>query len=325
MMVSRTPFRISLCGGGSDLPSYYLMHGGCVISTSIKRYIYIIVHRSFHDQIILKYGKTEIVKTPHDIQHSIFRCVLGMFSAQSIEIASISDIPSGTGLGSSSAFTVGLLNALYKHNGNARTQTELAEEACLIEIDMLKSPIGKQDQYAVAVGGLNMIHFHQNDTVSIEPILMSDEARQKLQENLVMVYTGITRSTNEILKEQHDSMVSSKQINSMKEMVNLTYNLRQILESNNFDRIGDLLNDGWKIKREMTKRITNTYIDEIYSFALRNGAEGGKLLGAGGGGFLLLYCLKERQEMLKTAIRKRMMSVEFDMDGTITYNIDKDK
>ena len=227
MIITKTPFRISFSGGGSDLPSFYREHGGCVISTSINKYMYISIHPYFDENaIMLKYSKCELVRDTNDIKHPILRSVLEQNSLTGVEITSTADIPSGSGLGSSSSFTVGLHNTIGCYKGKYTSKAKLAELACATEIDMIGSPIGKQDQYAASFGGLNFFKFNRNDTVSVEPLIMSVETYQKLQGNLLMFYTGAVRSANDILKEQNFNMKKPDKISSLLKMCELTYHMR---------------------------------------------------------------------------------------------------
>ena len=297
MIISKTPFRISFAGGGSDLPAFYQKGIGAVLSTSIDKYIYIAVHPFFDpSKIQLKYSKTELVSAISDIQHPIFKSVLDMFQLNGVDINSIADVPSGTGLGSSSSFTVGLLNALFAYQNKMVSQEELAALASHIEIDLLKSPIGKQDQYAAACGGLNLITFYPDETVNVEKIIMQPAKKKELEENLIMIYTGDVRSANSILMEQKRAIEESEKYSCQEKMVDLAFDLKKVLEQNNIDDFGTILHQGWLLKKSMTQSISNTLVDDIYAKGLKAGALGGKLLGAGGGGFVLFYCPKDKQE-----------------------------
>lgn len=326
MIISRTPFRISFAGGGSDLPSFYRHEVGAVLSTSINKYVYLAIHPFFDARNIqLKYSKTELVSSINDIQHPIFKEVLGMYDLRGVDLNSIADIPAGTGLGSSSAFTVGLLNAVNAYNEKAISSERLGELACEVEIDRLGSPIGKQDQYAAACGGLNLISFYPDESVHVEKIIMNASKKKELEENLIMIYTGDTRSANSILLQQNEAISTRDKFESQKRMVQLAYNLKQTLEDNNIDNFGRFLHEGWLLKKSLIKAISNSLVDDIYEQGLQAGALGGKLLGAGGGGFILFYCPKEKQKYFRHRMSKYTeMDFQFDNHGTkIIYIGDK--
>lgn len=325
LIITKTPFRISFAGGGSDISDFYREYGGCVLSTSINRYMYISIHPYFDERkTALKYSQTEIVDDINDIEHKIFRCVLCDKKISGVEISSTADVPSGTGLGSSSSFTVGLLHTLYCYKGKYISKAELAEEACNVEINKIGSPIGKQDQYAAAFGGLNFISFHRDDTVSVEPVITKSETIKTLQENLIMFYTGITHNANEILKEQKRNSSLSDKVKNLKEMCGLAKNMKKALENNDLTNFGDFLNEGWIRKKELAVSVSSSKIDEYYNIALKNGALGGKLLGAGGGGFLLFYCPKEKQEILKSSLSLKPFDFKLEHNGSsVIYIGDK--
>lgn len=300
MIIVRAPFRISFGGGGSDLPQYYRNWGGAVLSASINKYIYIDLHPFFDEKRIqLKYSQTENVGAPGLIKHRIFRCVLERFNLCGVELTSTADIPSGTGLGSSSSFTVALLQCVYAYMGMHRSKAALAAEACEIEVEILQSPIGKQDQYAAAMGGLNFIRFEKDESVFVEPVTINRSRMDEFNSRLVLFYTGITRDANGILEEQGRAMQDgSHKECAMHKMVALAGAMRDCLEAWRLDDFGALLHESWKLKRSLTGHISNGRIDDIYELALSAGATGGKLLGAGGGGFLLLYCPPGKQANL---------------------------
>lgn len=325
MIITKTPFRVSFCGGGSDMADFYREYGGCVLSTSINRYMYMTMHPYFdEDRTALKYSQNEIVEDIKDIKHSIFHCVLNDKKISGVEISSTADVPSGTGLGSSSAFTVGLLHTLACYEGKYISKGKLAEEACKVEIDKLGHPIGKQDQYAVAFGGMNFIRFHIDDTVSVEPVIARKETMCMLQENIVMFYTGLTHDANKILLEQKQSIKDADKVQNLIRMCELARCMKQSLEQNELGDFGAILNESWIKKRELSGSISNPLIDEMYECALQNGAVGGKLLGAGGGGFLLFYCPKERQAFLKEKLNLKPFDFRFEHDGTsVVYIGDK--
>ena len=245
MIITKTPFRISFAGGGSDMADFYREYGGCVLSTSINRYMYLSLHPYFDNRkTALKYSQTEIVNNLNEINHTIFRCVLNDKQIEGVEISSTADVPSGTGLGSSSSFTVGLLHTLYCYKGKYIAKAKLAEEACKVEIEKIGSPIGKQDQYAAAFGGLNFITFHQDDTVSVEPVIAKPETIRDLQDNLVMFYTGITHNANEILAEQKKNISQEDKTKNLIQMCRLAQDMKHSLENNELSDFGAILNEG---------------------------------------------------------------------------------
>lgn len=317
MIITKTPFRVSFCGGGSDMADFYRKHGGCVLSTSINKYMYISIHPYFNEnQTALKYSQNEIVDDVSQIKHRIMKQVLTDMDVSGVEIVSTADVPSGTGLGSSSAFTVGLLHTLNCYKGKYVSQEKLAEEACKVEIEKLGAPIGKQDQYAAACGGLNMITFHQNDMVTVEPVIMNRETYHALEDNLVMFYTGITHDANQILAEQKQNISQVDKTNNLIQMCGLAREMKASLEKNDTSEFGRILNEGWQLKRQLASGISGQAIDEMYDKAMKNGAVGGKLLGAGGGGFLLFYCEKEKQPALEAAMGLKRFDFRFEFDGT---------
>ena len=325
MIITRTPFRVSFAGGGSDLADFYEKYGGCVLSTSINRYCYISIHPYFNEQgTMLKYSESELVTDLSQIRHRIFNCVLNEVKLQGVEITSTADVPGGTGLGSSSTFTVGLLNAVNCYRGKYLSKGKIAAKACQVEIEKLGSPIGKQDQYAAACGGLNFIRFHPDGEVSVSPIVMQPETYRRLQQNLVMFYTGDVRSANAILAEQKRNISAEDKAKNLRRMCALAEEMKGALEQNDLSSFGRLLNDGWELKRTLASGISNPAIDEAYDTAMKNGALGGKLLGAGGGGFLLFYCEPDKQEQLRVALRLRPFPFSFEKDGTsVIYIGDK--
>lgn len=317
MIITKTPFRVSFCGGGSDIADFYREHGGCVLSTSINKYMYISVHPYFNEnQIALKYSQNEIVDDVSQIRHRIMKQVLTEMDISGVEIVSTADVPGGTGLGSSSAFTVGLLHTLNCYQGKYVSQMRLAEEACEVEIEKLGAPIGKQDQYAAACGGLNMITFHPNDMVTVEPVIMKKATYHVLEDNLVMFYTGITHDANTILAEQKQNMSQTDKTRNLIQMCGLAKEMKASLEKNDVSEFGRILHEGWVLKRQLASGISDSVIDEMYEKAVKNGAVGGKLLGAGGGGFLLFYCEKERQPELEAAMGLKRFDFRFEFDGT---------
>ena len=325
MIITRTPFRISFAGGGSDLKEYYFKYGGSVLSASISKYVYLTMHPFFHDnKFFLKYSSNELVDNVDNIQHRIIKQVLKDYEIKGIDFNSSADIPSGTGLGSSSAFTAGLITLCNAYTGKYMNTEDIAAYASNIEINKLGEPIGKQDQYACAVGGLNFIKFNQDDTVSMEKILLSSEKIKKLEDNLLMFYLGTTRAASSILSEQkNNTMINQQKVKNLHRMVTLSQDLRMELLNQNIDSMGDILHIGWMYKKELASQISNVKIDYYYNLAMKNGAKGGKLLGAGGSGFLLFYVLKEHQERLRKSLSElEELRFNFDNEGTkvIYYN-----
>lgn len=312
------------------MADFYRSHGGCVLSTSINKYMYLSIHPYFEkSQTVLKYSENEIVDDIKDIKHRIFYQVLNDMNINGVEIVSTADVPAGTGLGSSSSFTVGLLNTIYSYKGKFASKGKLAKEACEIEIEKLKSPIGKQDQYAAAYGGLNFIKFNKDDTVSVSPLIMSGETYRNMQDNLVMFYTGKSRFANEILSEQKKNINKEEQVEeNLKIMCRLAEDMKLSLEENDLSSFATYLHEGWILKKTLASGISNPDIDKAYDLAMESGAKGGKLLGAGGGGFLLFYCEKGKQNKLRDTMLNEMDMEEFDFkfenDGTsVIYIGDK--
>lgn len=326
MIITKTPFRVSFCGGGSDIPDFYKEYGGCVLSTTINRYMYLTIHPYFDEQkTALKYSQNEIVENINDIKHSIFHCVLNEKKISGVEISSTADVPSGTGLGSSSSFTVGLIHTLACYQGKYYSKAKLAEDACKVEIEKLGAPIGKQDQYAAAFGGLNFITFHKDDTVSVEPVITKGSTLKELQDHLVMFYTGITHDANKILAQQKQNIAAkTDKVKNLISMCELAKNMKESLENNEIKDFGNIMHESWMKKRELAGSISNTRIDELYECAMEYGATGGKLLGAGGGGFLLFYCPKEKQPLLREKLRLKPFPFAFEHDGSsVVYIGDK--
>lgn len=325
MIITRTPFRISFAGGGSDISSFYEKHSGCVVSTAINKYMYISVHPNFDkNETVLKYSKRETVSDISQIEHQYFRQVLTNLNVSGVEIVSTADIPSGTGLGSSSSFTVGLLHSLYCFKGKFVSKERLASEACEVEIDQLGNPIGKQDQYAAAYGGLNYIEFQKDGSVFVEPIVMKTESLRLLESNLMMFYTGQLHSASSILKEQKNNITSGEKEANQLKMCEYARELRDELQNNNIDVFGEILHKNWLLKKSLANGISNPEIDIIYEKALNAGACGGKLLGAGGGGFLLFYVPPAQQDSVKKAVALPQLPMQFDRQGSsVIYVGDK--
>ncbi|MFV9505130.1 MAG: GHMP kinase [Oscillochloridaceae bacterium umkhey_bin13] len=320
MIISRTPLRISFAGGGSDLAAFYHHEPGAVVSMAIDKYIYITVNKKFDDQIRASYSITEIVTRLDELKHELIRESMRMVGCErGVEITSISDIPSqGTGLGSSSTYTVGLLNALYAFRGHYAGAERLAREACRIEIERCGAPIGKQDQYIAAYGGLELIQFNPDETVFVDPVICSVRTRASLQQHLLMLYTGATRQTGTVLNEQRTNTErDAAKRQNLRRMVQLTYELRTALMHDQLDAFGAILHEGWMLKRELASGISNPQIDAWYERGRAAGAQGGKILGAGGGGFLLLFAPPERHQGICAALPElRPVAVALEPQGS---------
>lgn len=327
MIITKTPFRISFVGGGSDLEAFYRQHAGAVLSTSINQYMYISSHKYFEEnQIRVKYSQTETVNKVDDLKHPILKVVLEKFGLNGIEISSIADIPGGTGMGSSSSFTVGLLHNLYTSIGKKVTKEELAQEACLIEIELLKEPIGKQDQYAAAYGGMNVIRFETDGTTTVDPVDISTAAKEELESNLLMFYLGTQRRASDILTEQRKNTADADKTATLQKMVDLVYELQSSLENGHMSDMGRILHENWILKQQLASAITNPDINECYETAIKNGATGGKLLGAGGGGFMLFYCPKDKRSQLINSLGKlKRFNFAFENKGSSVIYPEKQK
>lgn len=323
MIITRTPLRISLGGGGTDLPSFYGEHGGgFLIAAAISKYVYIAVHRNFDDDLIIKYSQVERVPSPADIRHPILREALTMMGIDGgIELTSMADIPAGTGLGSSGSFTVGVLKALHSHVQRPVTNEELAALACHVEIDRLGERIGKQDQYATAMGGLTAFHFHPDETVTVEPVAMPDEAKLTLEENLVLFYTGLRRSASDEIASQIDDDDRSRQIvdDNLKAVRDLGHESCRALEAGDLDRFAGLMNEQWRLKLDRAPSDLHGQIDDWLRQGIAAGAAGGKLIGAGGGGFLLFYAdVKAELRNTMSALGLEEVRFSFDHEGSMT-------
>ena len=315
MIVVQTPLRMSFAGGGTDFDEFYLSHGGAVISTAIDKYVFIIVKERFDDLICLNYTKRERVERVDDLQHELVREAMRMTGvSKGVEITTLADIPAeGTGLGSSSSVTVGLLQALYTYQGELTTAKKLAEEACRIEIDILKHPIGRQDQYIAAYGNLRFITF-SDAGVEVEKVELPPEEKRRLNDALLCFYTGVTRKAREILEEQKANI--NDRLNVLGEMKKLAFQAKGAIMRGAFDEFGEILHSSWELKKTLASKITNPQIDEWYEAARKVGAIGGKITGAGGGGFLLLYCPKEKQDAVRKTLKLRELPFRFESDGS---------
>jgi len=305
MIISRTPLRVSFFGGGSDLPAYYRRHGGAVLSATIDKSVYVTVSRKFDDAVRVSYSRTEEVARAADVEHPLVREALGLLGIDGgVEITSVADIPArGTGLGSSSSFTVGLLNALHAHQGRRVSARELAEQSCVIEIDRCGEPIGRQDQYAAAFGGLNLIRFHSDDRVEVTEARCPAEAKAELQRRLLFFYTGVTRPAGPLLGALSAEVARpGAAASATGELSGLALAAADALGAGDVDALGPMLDQAWRLKRSLAAGISNPAIDAAYDAALAAGAAGGKLLGAGGGGFLMFIAPPARQDAVRAAL-----------------------
>ena len=317
MIITRSPLRITFGGGGTDLPSYYRRFGGFLISGAINKYVYINVMRPFKPGIFLKYSRLENVMSPDEIQHPIIReAIKAMnFPEHQIEITTLADIPAGTGLGSSGSFGTALIRALYSFDRRHIFPRELAEQACEIEIVKLGEPVGKQDQYIAALGGLTCLTFNPDDTVDVAPLRLSAESLIDLEENLLLFFTGFSRNAGQILKDQdtrtgHDDETMLKNLHEVKEM---GQRAKVLLESGKLNDFGLLMSEQWEQKKRRSGGMSNPSIDEWYHQGLKNGALGGKLVGAGGGGFLLFYA-EDHIRLRRSMVKAGLTEVRFDFD-----------
>ena len=320
MIIARSPLRISLGGGGTDLPSYYREHEGFLIAAAIDKYVYVTINRPFNEGIYLKYSEIEHVKTVDEVSHNIIREALKLenLNTPQVEISSIADLPSGTGLGSSGSFTTALLKALYAYRHRHINPEELAELACAIEIDRLKEPIGKQDQYIASVGGITCFAFHKDNSVTFAPLKISRETFHKLEDTLLLFFTGFSRSASEILKDQHIKSQKNDldMLNNLHFVKEIGYLSKDALESGNTDKFGELMHQHWEHKKKRSGGMSNQDIDTWYETALKNGAIGGKVVGAGGGGFLMFMAddaAKLRSAMTKSGLQE--VRFKFDFEG----------
>jgi D-glycero-alpha-D-manno-heptose-7-phosphate kinase len=319
MIISRTPLRMSFVGGGSDLPAYYREEEGAVLSTSIDKYMYLCVNRKFDGRIRLSYSRTEEVDTASQIEHPLVREALAMVGIDGgVEIASMADIPSkGSGLGSSSSYTVGLLHALHAYRNQYRSKDDLARDACHVEIDRCGEPIGKQDQYAAAHGGLNLIRFLPDESVIVDPVICAPELTRRFEESTLVLFTRRTRSASAVLAGQSAAMQDAQRRALMRRMVQIAFEFKRELETGSLDAVGSLLDENWRLKAQLSKGISDPEIDGWYAAALKHGASGGKLLGAGNGGFLMLYAPPERHASIAAALPDLVPTrFRFERNGT---------
>lgn len=319
MIITRTPLRMSFVGGGSDIENYYRDNGGSVISTSLNQYVYINIHKSFDYSVRVAYSKVEDVAHFNEVKHPLVRAVASYFNIDAgLEITSIADIPAkGTGLGSSSSFTVGLIHAFAAQTGIHISKAEIADIACQVEIDHCKQPIGKQDQYAAALGGFNIFNFNQDGTVTVVPLPLGDFERHQLRSWMMVFYTGNTRSASSILAEQTKNSGYLAHRNSLDEMVKLVEPFGVSLAAANVPEAGRLLDENWTLKRTLASGVSNNEIDEIYSIAKKNGAVGGKLLGAGASGFMLFLVPPNcHNDVARSLSKLKQVFWDFETSGT---------
>ena len=327
LIVSRTPFRLSLGGGGTDLPAYYTKHGGFFVSGAVNRYMHIVLNDRFEPGIRVSYSQTEIVQTADAIHHPIVRETLKFLEFKDrIEIVSLADVPAATGLGSSGSFSVGLLNALYAHQKVIKTPEEVAEEACHIAMSRLHEPSGKQDEYAASLGGIRSYEVDREGKVTPRALKISPETLDELEHGILMFYTGIKRDANDILGGQRDKVASNDggAVEKMHAIKAIGYESKKALESGDLRRFGGLLDEHWRLKRGVTDAMTTEGIDRWYAMAKKCGALGGKVVGAGGGGFLMLYCEEGRRELRAALAGEGLveMKFRFDFEGSkVIYNI----
>jgi D-glycero-alpha-D-manno-heptose-7-phosphate kinase len=327
MIITRSPLRVSLGGGGTDLPSYYRDHGGFLVAAAVDKYVYITQHRTFQEEIIIKYSKLERVSGVDQIEHPIVREALKLVGITDphLELTSMADIPGGTGLGSSGSFTTALLKALHAYKKNLLSPAELAEQACDIEINRLGEPIGKQDQYIAAIGGITAFTFRQDGRVEYRPVRLSEETHFNLEDNLLLFFTGYSRSASTILKDQNDRSKKNDQamLDNLHFTKELGYKSLDALEAGNLGEFARLMDVHWQRKKARSSGMSNPHINEWYDYAMAHGALGGKLIGAGGGGFLMFYAADKAR--LRHAMREKGLQevrFRFDFEGTkvVTQN-----
>lgn len=317
MIITQTPLRISLAGGGTDFKDYYLAEEGMVLSTAIDKYVFVIVTERFDEKIYVNYSRKEIVDSVDDIQHELVREALRRAGIrQGVEITMLADIPSeGSGLGSSSSLTVGLLNAFYMFQGEQMPASVLAREACEIEIDTCGKPIGKQDQYIAAHGGIRQITFRRDDSVDVEKIELPSQQHRRLSSELMLFYTDVNRKSADILTEQRDQIKNN--LENLRNIKRHAQQIRNAIEGAEFNLIGTIMNESWTAKRKLGSKISNAALDDMYEMAVSAGASGGKISGAGGGGFLLLYVPMSKQESVRNAMRgHRELPFMLEQDGS---------
>ena len=316
MIIIQTPLRISFFGGGTDFPGYFLREGGRVLSSAINKYIFVVIKDRFDEKIRVGYTRTEIVSSVNDVNHELIRealCKTGL--SKGVEVVTLGDIPAGSGLGSSSTVTVGALHAMYAHQNILVSPDRLAEEACDIEVNLLKKPIGFQDQFISAFGGLRFIEFNQKGQIFPEMVNLDPCIQKRLSDNLCLFYTGITRKAETILNEQKDQI--NLHLPILRSLKQMAVEAREALTCGRPDDIGPLLHESWQLKKQLANGISNKSLETYYQIALGAGATGGKITGAGGGGFLLLYCPPEKRDSLRSALNMlRELPFRLEPDGT---------
>ncbi|HEY95386.1 MAG TPA: GHMP kinase [Dehalococcoidia bacterium] len=326
MIVVQTPLRVSFLGGGTDFDDFFMEYGGAVVSTAVDKYVYIIVNKRYDNLIRVSYSKQEVVKTVDELEHEIIREAMKRAGiTRGVEIITLADVPSyGTGLGSSSSVSVGLLHALYAYKGEHKPPNVLAQEACRIEIDILKKPIGRQDQYIAAYGDMQFITFNSEE-ITLEKIDIPDDDKQRLEKNLLLFDTGLTRNSNEVLTEQVNNI--NLQLDTLHSMRDSAYKARELITAGAFDDFGLLLDENWELKKQLSSMISNPEIDGMYQAARNAGALGGKITGSGGGGFLLLYCPRDCQDRVRGALGKlKELPFRFECSGSrIVYSNTSDR
>lgn len=321
MIIVRSPLRISLGGGGTDLPSYYKNSGGFLVAAAIDKYVYVTLTKPFQPGIFLKYSDSEKVATVDKVKHNIIREALRLrdYKNPQIEITTLSDIPAGTGLGSSGSFTTALIKSLKAFDRIQASNIEIAEEACYIEMDILKEPIGKQDQYISSIGGITSFVFHKNDEVVSAPLNLDDKTLNKLEDNLLLFFTGYSRSASQILKDQNEKTLKNddEMIKNLDYIKNIGFQSKNCLENGNLEDFGRLMHEHWAYKKNRSTGMSNDQIDLWYSEGIKSGALGGKVVGAGGGGFLIFYTNDPEQLRLKmTKLKLQEVRFKFDFEGT---------
>ena len=317
MVIIQTPLRISLFGGGTDFPAYYLEHGGCVLNTAIDKYIFVTIKKRFDDKLRIGYSQTEMVDSVDEIQHELIREALRYTGiTHGVEITTMADIPTkGSGLGSSSTVTVGALHAMYAYKRELILTERLAQEACVIEREILQKPSGVQDQYIAAYGGFRFMEFTTDGEIIVRPVSLSPRTLRCLNDNLLIFFTGITRQNGRILEEQE--MNINDRLAVLEQMKQIAYTACDELQRENVDAVGDLLHESWQLKKQLASQISNPQIDEMYETALQAGATGGKVSGAGGGGFLLLYVPRGQQEKVRDALKEyQELPITLGQDGS---------
>lgn len=322
MIIVQTPLRISFFGGGTDFPSFFMEEGGCVLTSAIDKYIFLVIKERFDAKLRIGYTRTEMADGIDEIQHELIREALRVTGiTRGVEITTMGDIPSeGSGLGSSSTVTVGALHAMYSYRGDIVSAERLAREACAIEIETLKKPIGIQDQYIAAYGGLRFLEFLPDGEVKVEKVNISTDARRALNDNFILFFTGVSRSSSSILTEQKSRI--RDRLSELREIKQMAYQARAYIEAENFDALGELMHQSWELKKRLAGTISNHHIDEMYAAARSAGAVGGKIAGAGGGGFLLLYVPYERQSRVRAVLNGlQELPFRLEEDGTkIIFN-----